>query len=87
MEVKRGRGPRGLASLGGLNMQVTAILASIEVKAGPFVFPSYSYYVIILPGSHLNPQTPLHYAGRMPFLGCCYSSWRVLIFLLRFCSL
>ena len=44
------------------------------------VFPSYSYYVIILSGSHLNPQTPLNYAGRMSML---FSSWCLLIFLLR----
>ena len=40
-EVKRGCGPRSLASLGGLNMQVTAILASIEVQARPMLRPIF----------------------------------------------
>ena len=37
--LKRGCGPRSLASLGGLNMQVTAILASVVVETGPMSLP------------------------------------------------
>ena len=38
-KLKRVCGPRSLASLGGLNMQVTAILASVEVRARPMSLP------------------------------------------------
>ena len=38
-KLKRVCGPRSLASLGGLNMQVTAILASVEVRTGPMFLP------------------------------------------------